>query len=1135
MFKNLSIKTKLISIVTLSLLSLAFIIAYISITNATNIQLKDKFEQLKTVEFVKHSQLKDYFKTTSELLTTTAANIQTQTAMFQFDHNFYRLKQQNQDLDIDDITRKMAIDYEANYLSKVDYDLPNVSQQKDIKNYLPKNINALIAQYIFITSNLAPTGKKNLMFYDPRYPGFYMNKHKFYHKIFNNLIKTFKLYDIFLINLKGDVVYTYFKEKDFATNLYNGAYKNSGLAKVYKKAIKLKNAQIAFEDFAPYEPSYNKPAAFISTPIYSEGKLIGVLAFQLSSDKLTKMMQFNGHYKKAGLGQTGEVYLVGEDYTMRTNSRFIDKIQDKNIKKLHTSICLKKIKTKAVQDVLNGNGKRSTNIIKDYNNQEVLTVYHIVHPFGKNIKWALVAQINKSEVLTPINKVKDYIIYSVIFLLFIALIISIMLINNIILNPLVKFQNGLNHFFSFLKGEEKDIKLLEDDSQTEIGLMSKAVNQGIIQIKSIFDKEQKNIWIRDGVGKLNAIFVDTRSIKDVTSDALGFIANYLEANVGAIYLYDEENKILTQDVTYSYTPTKSTKTTYSLGEGVVGQVALDKKEIILTHHIDKNSDLIINTATTSQLPKSTYTFALVYNNKLYGVIELGSLKKFSDRKIEFLKAVSKITAIAISTALQNQNVQKLLEQTKQDNINLEKQQQKLEEANVNMEEQQQKLEETNAYMEEQQQELEINNKNLKLAQDELRKKAKDLELASKYKGEFLANMSHELRTPLNAIILLSKLLLNNKQNNLSQDDIKKAKTIFTSGNELLRLINDILDLSKVEAGKIEIIIDQFNPDELLENLKNLYLDSAKEKGLEFNIINRYNQTISSDMNRISQILKNLISNALKFTKEGSIDVIFEQSNNKQLPIQIIVKDTGIGIPQDKQQDIFEAFTQVDGSISRQYGGTGLGLSIVVQLVSLLGGTIKLESTENKGSQFIINLPNLDQKDLPNNIEDNSNNKPKDESKQEDTQTIEINNIDDVDDTQNTLIVDEVDLDGVNVLVVDDDIKNIFVLDGVLHEYNANSFTAFNGQEALKLLETNQDIDIVLLDLMMPVMDGFETIKNIRNHSSINKDIPIIIVSAKVSQEDKDRSLELGANDFITKPFNMQNLISIIQVYSSKAK
>jgi signal transduction protein with GAF and PtsI domain len=312
-----------------------------------------------------------------------------------------------------------------------------------------------------------------------------------------------------------------------------------------------------------------------------------------------------------------------------------------------------------------------------------------------------------------------------------------MLINNIILNPLTKFQNGLNHFFSFLKGEEKDIKLLEDDSQTEIGIMSKAVNQGIIQIKSIFDKEQKNIWIRDGVGKLNAIFVDTKNIKDVTSDALSFIANYLEANVGAIYLYDEENKILTQDATYSYTQTKSTKTTYLLAEGIVGQVALDKKEIILTHHIDKNSDLIINTATISQLPKSTYTFALVFNNKLYGVIELGSLKKFSDRKIEFLKAATKITAIAISTALQNQNVQKLLDQTKQDNINLEKQQQKLEEANVNMEEQQQKLEETNAYMEEQQQELEINNKNLKLAQDELRKKAKDLELASKYKGEFL--------------------------------------------------------------------------------------------------------------------------------------------------------------------------------------------------------------------------------------------------------------------------------------------------------------------------------------------------------------------------------------------------------------
>ena len=1142
MFKNISIKMKLVIILLLSLLGLATILTYIAINKSEKAQIIDKFNQLETIEFTKHSELKKYFKTLKNILVNTASNPQTILALDAFKSSFNNIQNEIY-LDDDKLRKDLILDYDINYLNKVDFELKGVHPRQPTKYYIPKSYNGMVAQKIFIVDNPAKVGSKNIMLDNDNYHLTYINNHRIFHPIFNTILKSFNLYDIFLIDVDGNVVYTTFKEKDFATNLKTGAYKDSGLARVFKKGLKLKQNKIAFEDFKSYMPSYNTPASFISTPLYLNNKVIGVLVFQLPSKQLTKIMQFDQKYEKAGLGKTGEAYLVGSDFKMRTDSRFINNIKNKDIQRLHTTTGLKEIRTSSVKAVFNGETLRKHHIIKDYMGDEVLSVYHVVHPFGqKDISWAIVAEINKSEVLKPIKSIQKNMIYTTGLLLILFVLLSLFLIHNIVNKPLSMFQNSLEHFFLFLQGKEKDTQFIKINNNDEIGKMSNSINEGVKSVKKAFKKEREQLWEKDGISKLNRLFIQTSEVKDIANSVLEFLEEYIQdINVGVIYLYDKDTQQLIQSSTYSYAITENSKLTYNLKEGIVGQVGFKKSEILMINNVPENTDMVIQSGLKQTIPNSTYTFALVYNDILYGVIELGSINTLKRYEIDFLRTSSKFIAIAISTAIKNNEVKQLLEKSEKINKDLnqkqkeieevnkkmQSQQQQLEISNTHLEEQQQQLEEANASMEEQQQKLEIQNKELAIAQKEVEKKAEDLELSNKYKTEFMANMSHELRTPLNAVILLSELLSNNKNNNLNIDDIKKAQTINTAGKDLLRLIDDILDLSKVEAGKIDIIVDKFKPSELLDELKNLYEQSAIDKSIKFNIEDSYHDIIYSDKHRISQILKNLISNALKFTKQGSIDISISKNDDDSFPIKISVKDTGIGIPKNKLDKIFEAFTQADGSTSRQYGGTGLGLSITKELTELLGGKVILESIENKGSTFTILLPNMDMKQQDK--KDNQDEQNNDIQKEYIPTSLEDKPFEE--DIDNLPIIDELDLKGLNVLVVDDDIKNIFVLDGVFQEYNANVFISYNGEEAISTLKENNDIDIVLMDIMMPVMDGFEAIRIIREE--LKKDIPIIAVTAKTLKEDRDKCIELGANDYISKPINMDNLMNIIEVWAKK--
>ena len=574
----------------------------------------------------------------------------------------------------------------------------------------------------------------------------------------------------------------------------------------------------------------------------------------------------------------------------------------------------------------------------------------------------------------------------------------------------------------------------------------------------------------------------------MSQKSIDFLCTYLNAGIGSLYIFDEKTEMLNQYANYAYVQREEIRKNFALGEGTVGQVARQKSPIQLRNI--KRTQLLIDTGTTSEPPLNTYTFPLIYQNKLFGVIELGSSEIFDANAAEFFSLANEIIATALSSSKQSKKVQVLLQETQSKNKNIE-------EASIQMQEQQQQLEEANAQMEEQQKQLEEKNIILEESQVALDKRAKDLEVSGKYKSEFLANMSHELRTPLNSIILLSDMLQDDLFGHLDKEEIKKASIIHNSGNELLRLINDVLDLSKVEAGKMDIIVDAFQSSAFKEELGTEFDHQATEKNLEFITSDNYKGIIYSDRDRLAQVVRNLISNALKFTKQGTISLDIQNAENNN--IKISVSDTGIGISNDKLNSIFEAFQQADGGTSRTYGGTGLGLSISKELAHMLGGKISVTSKINEGSTFSLIIPNMN--DNTDNIQEVGN-----------LQKVNINDI---------------DLSGSKILVADDDIRNIYVLSEVLGSKGAETITANNGKEAVETLDAHSDIDVILMDIMMPVMDGYEATKIIKSNAK-TKNIPIIAVTSKAMAEDQVKALEAGCDDYITKPLKMDVLLGIVK-------
>ena len=638
-----------------------------------------------------------------------------------------------------------------------------------------------------------------------------------------------------------------------------------------------------------------------------------------------------------------------------------------------------------------------------------------------------------------------------------------------------------------------EVKSKDDELGVALSIMTD-------MLKSNDIKNRNDIYFSDGVGEFSDKLTSISDTIELSKKAITTASRYVEACSAVVYIYDKENRELGLVASYSYDLKNNSTGIFKLGSGVVGEVGLEKKSILLKNIDSENYN--IKSGTTTMKPKELFVLPLIHENELFGVAEFMNLSSFSDIQIEYLEKVAAIFTISFYAATQNMKIKDLLEDSKRAYEELQVQSEELQESNVQMEEQQQQLTL-------QAKDMKIKNHELLQAKEDLDKRADDLERASKYKSEFLANMSHELRTPLNSIILLSKLLTQNKSETLSDSDTSKTSVIHKAGNDLLLLINDILDLSKIESGNMELNESEVDSNEITKEIEGLFNEIAKDKKLNFEINDSFNTTFIVDEMKLLQIIKNLLSNAFKFTSSGEVKFSLYKRNEN---IVFEVSDTGIGIPKAKLALIFEAFKQVDGSISREYGGTGLGLSISKTFIDLMGGRIEVESKEGEGSHFFVILPI--QKMIVDKVK-----------------TVEVETKEFIVPDEDTEIFDKELLREKNILIVDDDSRNIFALSSVIQELGADTYSALNGEEAFNLLENeNVSIDVILMDIMMPIMNGLKAIEKIKSDERF-KHIPIIAVTAKTMKEDKQKCYESGANDYLAKPINQNALISMLKAWS----
>lgn len=669
-----------------------------------------------------------------------------------------------------------------------------------------------------------------------------------------------------------------------------------------------------------------------------------------------------------------------------------------------------------------------------------------------------------------------------------------------------------------------------DDSESDaLGSVSLSLNNMASSLYTSFNLLSDKEWLQSGIAELNRVMIGQKNPDKLSKDIIDHIAKYTNSSAGAIYLLEGDR--LRYVAGYGYVPARD-REQFKLGDGLLGQAAVSGEILDVKSFAPEN--IKIGLALGEIVPAHIAAVPLI-DDKVAGVAELATVQEFSELHMEFLKTAAHNAAIAITAAQNSKRVQELLEETEAQSEELRAQHTELEGMNAELEAQTQKLQASEEELRVQQEELQQTNEELAersvLLEEknmEIQKKSEDLELTTRYKSEFLANMSHELRTPLNSILLLSRLLSENNDRNMNDEQIEFAKVIQSSGNGLLGLIDEILDLSKIEAGKMDLEFQDITIKEIVDNLNSLFKEVAREKGIEFNI--DYKEApllIKTDKMRLEQILKNLISNAIKFTSVGAVTLTVKKDVTDNNRVLFSVKDTGIGIPREKQPLIFEAFQQADGSTKRKYGGTGLGLSISRELAKLLKGEISLKSEVNEGSEFTLTIPvtvagGLQTVEVIDRAPLNNNFKPQDvkeDKEQQDMSQYLSSSIpnDIADDRDNLSAHDKI------ILIVEDDVNFAASLLKFTRQRGYKGVVSVRGDQALNLAIMYKPVG-VLLDIQLPVKSGWEVMEELKGNIQ-TRHIPVHIMSShKVKQE----SLLKGAVNFLDKPVAYEMLPEIFK-------
>jgi signal transduction histidine kinase/DNA-binding response OmpR family regulator len=892
MIKGVRIRTKLFGMVlavAMPTVGLVGVLAYVGGKNAIT---ESKFDHLTSVRASKANQIESYFRQIRHQAETFSEDRMVVQAMGELGESFRKLHASDVTADQTAAVRSY---YEDQFRPRLGVQRPGL---ESIEEFLPDDAAASYLQHKYLAANPHALGKKDAL--DVADDGSdYSAAHHKYHQIMRNFLKKFGYYDLFLIDTEGHVVYTVFKETDFATNLLTGPYRESNLAKAFNAVRNApKGDTVKLVDFAHYAPSYDAPASFIACPIDDGGKRIGVLAFQMPVGEIDRVMTGDRSWRSDGLGESGETYLVGPDYKMRSISRFILEDPDgyfvalsktdatadaiERIRSFGTSILLQEVRTEAVTAAMAG--KTDTSIIDDYRHIPVLASYAPLDI--DDVDWSILSEIDVDEAFESIDTFAHSLVIGLVVMFVLVLVMSAFFARMFV-SPIELLDAGAKQFAVGGRDIELGVK-----SGDELGSLTETFN------------------------------------------------------------------------------------------GMVGSIR--QREAELRRYREHLEELVAER--TEQLAEATEA----------------------------------------------------------------------------------------------------------------------AETANQAKSAFLANMSHELRTPMNAIIGYSEMLIEDAEDDGDEEIVPDLQRILTSGKHLLALINDILDLSKIEAGRMDLYLERFDLSRMLEEAVSTItpLVIKNNNRIETELADDLG-SIRADLTKVRQVLFNLLSNAAKFTSEGVITLTATRSRRDDGDrIKLAVKDTGIGIAPDKIDQVFAEFSQADESTTRQYGGTGLGLPISRRFCQMMGGEITVVSQPGAGSTFTIELPaKVDALGIAKTAAGITPDK--------------------------SILPEDIRPDDHPILVIDDDANARDLLLRTLQSDGHAVVTAESGAEGLDLARKIKP-RLITLDVMMPGMDGWAVLKELKSDSEL-RDIPVIMVTIG---GEKELGCALGAVEHVSKPVDRSRLRELVQQHAN---
>ncbi|RZU51451.1 signal transduction histidine kinase [Krasilnikovia cinnamomea] len=680
------------------------------------------------------------------------------------------------------------------------------------------------------------------------------------------------------------------------------------------------------------------------------------------------------------------------------------------------------------------------------------------------------------------------------------------------------------------------------EAQGEVAELKDNINQMIVTLRETTKANAEQGWLDSNLARIGGLLQGQRDPGEVCRMIMTEVTPLVDAQLGAFFLVDEEEAVmrLRLAAAYGYVA-RDHEVTFGPGEGLVGQAAVSRRAVRVRATFD--GALTMRSGLLAMPPNDLVVLPVLFEGEMLGVIEFASVAAFSGLHLTFLERLVATIGIALNTIQANRRTEELLAQSQRLARELQEQSAELQRTNAELEDKAQLLSEQKGN-------IETKNREIELARRGLEEKAQQLSRASAYKSEFLANMSHELRTPLNSLLLLARLLADNPEQNLSEKQIEFARTIYSAGSDLLSLIDDILDLSKIEAGRMNVEPDVVDFEYISGYVDQAFRPQADEKGLDFfvDVSPELPPSLITDPQRLQQILRNLLSNAVKFTDSGAVtltiapapdDTDFDMASlmAARQVVAFSVADTGIGISDEKLALIFEPFQQADGTTTRKYGGTGLGLSISREFAALLGGTIVVSSVPGEGSTFTLYIPDAivsasipAPASLPALTAAPTVARPVPPPL--DIPLLEMPVLAETD--PHPVSPASRQLDGATVLIVDDDVRNVFALTSALELHGLHVLYSDNGVDGVRQLAEHPEVDIVLMDAMMPDQDGYETTRGIRRNQRF-ADLPVIFLTAKAMPGDRESALAAGATDYITKPVDLDELIELMARWVTAAE